>query len=184
MSTKTVEAKVELTPSLDSVLEAHRIRIHRKWDRSYIRTPPKPQTDENFTLERANQGFNGEASFHVVVPREYPSVRDAVEQISIPAEVMTQYLQMIARIPLEDSPYTPPPFATDGERLGVDMFIESDNETIILSWEWYDESKDYPWRVTTSGKTFLTSANVPMLALKMLEPYLKMDVLRKLTGPE
>ena len=71
-------------------------------------------------------------------------------------------------------------FCTDCFKLSFSIEFVLESESITLFME-TPNREEIQWVATISGKTYLINTNAPMEALELLRPYLREDVIVRLT---
>jgi hypothetical protein len=95
-------------------------------------------------------------------------------KVKIPAVVTAQFLEMLAKTPLQNGIYKPNIVRAD-DYPQIRIVIKSAQQQAIFSSE-SQGADNIPWKVTVGkvdpGKNYITNSNLPAQALKLLDPYL------------
>lgn len=135
-----------------------------------------------YELHRADMGFVGQAKFSVgaELPNKPPS--KATEQLAVPQDVISRFLDQIATTPVTGGKYEPKFTHTD-DYPSVNIELRTDTGFVALYSA--SQSKDFsPWKITNDKTECISQSGTPATALALLEPYFKRDVQKALIERE
>lgn len=173
---------------LSAITEVHSISIHRVQEYGITNCP---WVDETLTLERTSQNFEGEIKFRVRAPLLAPPIRETTEQVAIPLDVVNTFLETLATTTLESRTQKMPIWATDGWKFSIDILLESNANRTMLSMQstkgfqdlsWQAKSGDSSWFANAMEKNYSIRSDAPLRGLALLQPYMKAEVLQRLSG--
>ena len=165
-----ISEKGSVVPALSKIMEVDSIRIDDGWT-GYSRIG---KTQSHYFLQRSASAFRGEVSFYVGFNGE--NRKDAM--IKIPINVTKRFLKKLSDTPVIERSYKPRITVTDSYP-STTIELETKNEWVVF-WTKSQGEGNVPWGVRFGGKEYVANSDYPALALKELEPYLKLEELSKL----
>jgi hypothetical protein len=156
---------------LSQLINASSIHIEDDWTGLSFLAP----LEAHYDLTRQGNVFIGKAHFSVA---RYQRARTADEDISIPIEVVQDFLEMLSQSPAVYGNYAPRIEWTDDY---PSLVIEISMETETISFHSKSQGEGHvPWGLDQKGHMYIINSNQPAKALAILEPYFKKDVLDRL----
>jgi hypothetical protein len=153
--------------SLPLLEKASSIKIQDEW----IGLSPYIPLEAHYTLHRKNNQFSGIAAFSVC--KLIGLLRESVEDITIPLEVVQKFLKMLTSFPREEGNYKPKMIHSD-DYPSIKITLETDRGTVLF----FTRSQGaghVPWGVTFDRTTYIINSDIPAKAIEILKPYLKKD---------
>jgi hypothetical protein len=127
-------------------------------------------------LELIPDRFEGQANFSVGGYSGHP--RTSTENLSIPLDVVHEFLRTLVKTPLEKGEYVPLFEHTDDyPEVKIEVALK---EIPIVFLSSSQGEGNAPWKVTIGKDEYISRSTIPADALKLLMPYLKNDVLETL----
>jgi hypothetical protein len=134
---------------------------------SWTGLSPVAPIEATFHLTPAPQGLKGVAHFSAA---GYRDPITATASISIPVEILNQFLVMLAGTPLEEGPYQPLINHTD-DYPSIALIVETSAGQFTFDTQSQGETH-VPWRALIEGREYVTYADNPAQAWRLLDPYL------------
>lgn len=134
---------------------------------SWTGLSPVAPIEATFHLTPAPQGLKGVAHFSAA---GYRDPITATASISIPVEILNQFLVMLAGTPLEEGPYQPLINHTD-DYPSIALIVETSAGRFTFDTQSQGETH-VPWRALIEGREYVTYADNPAQAWRLLDPYL------------
>lgn len=135
-----------------------------------------------YELHTEDTNFTGLANFSVGpdLPRK-PATR-ATENLIVPKEIVSRFLQQIAATPIVPGKYEPEFTHTD-DYPSISIELKTDKKHVIFSST--SQSKDRsPWKIADGKQECISRSAIPADALALLKPYLKQDLQKALIERE
>ncbi|HEX2915392.1 MAG TPA: WD40 repeat domain-containing protein [Chloroflexia bacterium] len=162
-----------LYPALDRLGdEVNEVRLEDDWDGMSMIAP----LVAHYTLERLNNGFEGEAVFGAG-SRDNGGLETS-RKIAIPLSEMQKFLKLLGNAPVKEGKYEPHIDHTDDYPYRS-IALETPGGPLKI----YSSSQgrdNIPWGASYAGKTFVLQSDTPARAFDVLEPYLARDVQKEL----
>ena len=160
-----------LADALSRIPNARSVKIRDDW----TGLSPAAPILAHYLLDRTAEGLAGTAEFAAGEYRGTPIT--ATETITIPEDVMQDFLARLAAVPLEEGTYTPKIEHTDDyPNISITVEIPAD----IISFYTQSQGEDHtPWGATIANKEYVVETPEIAEALRLLEPYLKRDALEQ-----
>ncbi|HEX2913417.1 MAG TPA: WD40 repeat domain-containing protein [Chloroflexia bacterium] len=176
----------EIFPVLQKLPEANNVVIHDDWSGiAYKDRIPLDNQKIHYTLDRQGNQFTGSVIYsngqsYALSYSPFAGYQEVIEEITVPADVMSKFLQMLADTPVYEGRFTASPVATHTDDYpSLHLFVNTGNGTLIFSS--YSQQDDfYPWSVSFAGRQYSAEDASPFGAFSLLKPYLKKDDFQKL----
>lgn len=131
--------------------------------------------EARYALRRGTSGFVGRATFSV----GSSTPRKATANILLPFDAVRQFLQPLAGLSIRDG-YVPAEAPPGGAFPDIRIELKDQARTMTLVTR-SPGRELLPWGVEFQGRSYTIESNVPPKAFAALQPYLKRDVLDRLT---
>jgi hypothetical protein len=169
-SAASIQAKQPQLPNLTMVVAANAVEIQNDWNGYSDITPVL----RHYKLQLQNGELVGNSHIAVGGYGAAGIHQQVTTKVKIPAAVTTQFLEMLAKTPLQTGVYKPNIVRVDDyPKIGI--VIKSAQQQAIFSSE-SQGADNVPWKVTVGkvdpSKNYITNSNLPAQALKLLDPYL------------
>ena len=149
---------------------AQSIAIDDVWN-GFNRAAP---IEAHYVLQRGADGFRGHGDFSA--GRGYPGgPRQGHADIAIPQAVIERFFAALAQASLHPGPYKPKRGHTD-DYPDIAITVALDGKEVVFASQSQGKERK-PWQVTIDGREYVSESGEPAVALELLQPYLKRDVL-------
>lgn len=115
--------------------------------------------------------------------------QQATTKVKIPAAVTAQFLAMLSKTPIETGTYKPK-IAHPDDYPQIRIVINFDQQQAIFSSE-SQGAQNTPWKVVVQPigtkqpiEAYITSSNIPSIALKLVNPYLDKSGVDRIIQPK
>lgn len=166
---------ISIFPELTRLSDAKSFRLEDDWDGNIGYAP----IIAHYSLTLNGSQLEGTAEFGSDGRSMNP--RKATYPISIPATIAQDFLQILAQLPLQEGKYEPKKIYTDNyPSIKIEVDVNTGDKLTVFTRS--QDQNNVPWAVAYANRTFVVNSDMPLQALKKLEPYLKKDALRNLVG--
>ena len=138
---------------------------------SWAGLSPLSPIEANYDLTMKDEGWVGEAIFSITADQIIETA-----DIHIPIEDTDAFLDMLEQAKLLPGPYEPFYRWTDDYPFISISFQTDDGEIEIFTSS--QGEGHVPWGAMVHGQEYVIESDIPMQALKILEPYMKRDILQ------
>jgi hypothetical protein len=149
------------------------IHVHDEW----AGLSPSAPIVTDYTWTRADEIYKGKVDF---AAGGYWSITySATEEISIPAEIIKQFLAKLAECVVSTGKYTPYFDHTDDyPSINIGVVYPSKSFEFLTSSQ---GEKNIPWKLTIQpADEYVINSGIPSDALEILKPYLHYEILDQL----
>lgn len=171
-------------PSLAMVAQGSTVEIHNDWNGYSDITPVL----RHYKLRLQNRELVGKAHIAVGGYGGGGIRQQATTKVKIPAAVTAQFLAILSKTPIETGTYKPTITHRD-DYPRIKIAINFNQQQVTFSSE-SQGTQNTPWKVIVRpidkqqpSKDYITSSNLPSIALKLVNPYLDKSGVDRIIGP-
>lgn len=160
-----------LAVGMDQLPEATALNIRDDWSGA---SPVSPVL-AHYYLTRSSGALTGLADFSVGEFQGRPIT--TTDTVTIPAEVVSDFLNRLSEVPLTEGNYVPRQDAVENTNISLTITVPAGTIFFYTQSQGDDHT---PWAATLDTTTYVIDTPAVAEAFALLEPYLKRDVLESL----